>query len=77
MICGECLHDGTENEALGKKFWYCRNCKKEIQEDWGVFLEEEFNKVEPFITLPSLPPITPLVPYCDCDNCKQYRKLNP
>lgn len=30
MICHKCNNQGVENEALGKKFWYCRTCKDEI-----------------------------------------------
>jgi hypothetical protein len=33
MICTTCKNEGVENEALGKKFYYCRACKVEITAD--------------------------------------------
>jgi len=33
IVCRVCLNEGIENEALGKKFHYCRNCKEEIVDE--------------------------------------------
>jgi len=30
MICPKCNTQAVENEALHKKFWYCRKCKDEV-----------------------------------------------
>lgn len=30
MICKKCNTEGVKNQAMGKEFYYCRNCKEEI-----------------------------------------------
>lgn len=44
MVCGTCKDTGVKNTALGKEFYYCRTCKKEIELESvvkAVFNEED------------------------------------
>jgi len=41
MICSKCNTKGIYNVVLNKEFYYCRNCKDEIQETSSISYSEK------------------------------------
>jgi hypothetical protein len=51
MVCANCKQEAVKNNALGKDFFYCRNCKIEVSKVDGSLLlsDEELDEIQKMV----------------------------